>query len=186
MLLSCTAASSTTCSSGCRMRQCPYLSACVCTCMRCCVYCRPYDAVVIGLGSHGSACLYNLAKWGSRVRKLCVCTCNPCTWAHFDTRACVCVSHTPQAEEFACTPVHAHAAPAGRRSWALSALASATPLAPIMVTHASHAWLTWKDQRCGRAGQYATIRGQSCLVPQLLPACRELLCPHIEALCGWC
>ena len=26
-----------------------------------------YDAIVVGLGAHGSACLYNLAKWGSKV-----------------------------------------------------------------------------------------------------------------------
>lgn len=28
--------------------------------------CR-YDAIVVGLGAHGSACLYHLARWGSKV-----------------------------------------------------------------------------------------------------------------------
>jgi hypothetical protein len=26
-----------------------------------------YDAIVVGLGAHGSACLYHLARWGSKV-----------------------------------------------------------------------------------------------------------------------
>lgn len=28
---------------------------------------RSYDAIVVGVGSHGSACLYHLAKSGAKV-----------------------------------------------------------------------------------------------------------------------
>lgn len=94
-------------------------------------------------------------------------------------------SQTPQAGEFACTPVHAHAAPAGRRSWALSALASATPLAPTMVTHASHAWLTWKDQRCGPGrGSMRPVGARQawCLCNYFWPA--GSYCAHMQRLCA--
>lgn len=38
-----------------------------CACPPCLDACSTYDAIVVGLGAHGSAALYNLAKWGDRV-----------------------------------------------------------------------------------------------------------------------